>query len=229
VELSKGFFYAVWLPTLLGLWWFRDRFRLIPGSWVLLLVNLLLVAALYRVAVVMGYLSDRHTLLILLCGSYFAVAAVDVIGRWLAARCTRFQAIHVKSFWTNGRAWSLALLGALCVAPLGRTLQTLHAERKGFRTVGYWLAEHVPPDHRLVDPYCWVSYYAGRVFQEEEGPPKVKSPLYVVLEKSRSSHAKLIGLPAAEDLARKGAVIHTWYVTRGKEKAEINLFEVCQE
>jgi hypothetical protein len=228
-ELSKAFFYALWLPALAGLWWFRDRFRLVPGAWVLLLVSLLVLAALYRVAAVMGYLSERHTLLILLCGTYCAVAAVDVIARWLAARFSGLQAVRVRSLWTNGRAWSVALLCALCVVPLGRTLQTLHAERKGFRTVGYWLAEHLPPDHRLVDPYTWASYYAGLVFREGGERRLEKSPVYVVLEKSRSRHAKLIGLPEAEDLARQGAVIHTWYVKRGKEKAEIKLYEVCLE
>jgi hypothetical protein len=126
----------------------------------------------------------------------------------------------------------VALLLLLCVAPLGRTLQTLHAERKGFRKVGCWMAEHVSPEHELIDPYCWVSYYAGRVFREEDpAKPDAGSPglRYVVLEDSTSRHEKLIGLPAARALAGRGHLVHTWYVKRGKGQARIELFEVGVE
>ena len=53
--------------------------------------------------------------------------------------------------------------------PAPRTLATLHGERAGFREAGQWLAQHVDHDVPLVDPYAWANYYAGRVFQENEG------------------------------------------------------------
>ena len=64
-----------------------ERFRLFAGSWVLALyLSLaLLPAAFYRVAMKMGYLSDRHALLILCCGSYWTVAGLLWIGERGAA------------------------------------------------------------------------------------------------------------------------------------------------
>jgi 4-amino-4-deoxy-L-arabinose transferase-like glycosyltransferase len=66
VSLGKGLGHVLWAPALLALWAFRDRFRRVPGTWVLLLVSLALVALLYRVACFLGYMSERHLMLILL-------------------------------------------------------------------------------------------------------------------------------------------------------------------
>ena len=73
--LSKAFFFVLWIPALIGLVYFRDRFRTVPGAWMLLLLCVLLGGLLYRVAVRMGYLSDRHTILILACGVLWTTAA----------------------------------------------------------------------------------------------------------------------------------------------------------
>ena len=88
---AKAFFYVFWLPALAGLVWFRDRFRVVPGAWMLLLLCLVIAGLLYRVAAVMGYLSDRHTILILLCGVVWATAALDGAARGLAAMTVRLK------------------------------------------------------------------------------------------------------------------------------------------
>src|SRR5262249_43898857 len=56
VEIGKGSFYVGWLAALLGLWWERERSRRQPGAWMMLLVCLGVGFALWRVAVVIGYL-----------------------------------------------------------------------------------------------------------------------------------------------------------------------------
>jgi hypothetical protein len=226
--LSKGFFYFFWVPTLAGLWWFRDRFRLVPGAWVILLVCAAILYLLYRVAEVMGYLSDRHTLLVLLCGSYFAAAGLGRCGEMLAAALARRRPHLAGTRWVDPRFWSSAVLALTAAAPLPRTLETLHADRVGFRTAGYWLAEHILPGDYILDPYCWANYYAGHVFTEgrtdlpSHHPPKY----YLVLERSQNKHSRLPEQEAAVRLAPLGKALKSWQVRRGKTMAEVVVYEM---
>src|SRR5262249_37530320 len=83
-ELIKAFHYVAWLPALLGMWWFRDRARIVPGAAALLVLCLLQFLILLRLAVVVGYVSDRHVLLFVLCGTFPAVLAVRELPRRVA-------------------------------------------------------------------------------------------------------------------------------------------------
>jgi hypothetical protein len=229
VELNKGFFHFAWLPALLGLWWCRDLFRRVPGLWVLPLVCLLLTALLYRVAQKMGYLSDRHLLLIILCGSYWAVAGVGVFSARWASGLVRLWPALAQSRWGMARNWAVALLLALLVLPLIRTLGTLHADRAGFRTLGSWLAEHVAPGDFIEDPYCWATYYAGRVFLEGAASLPASQPpcYYVILEQARSQHTHLVSLAAAllhVGEGRKPIYVHE--AKRGKDRVKILVYKV---
>jgi hypothetical protein len=230
IELGKGFFYVAWLPALLGLWWFRGLFLRVPGAWVLLLTCLFLTALLYFMAEKMGYLSDRHLLLVILCGSYWAVAAVGILGERLAAGVARLRPAWASSLWADPRAWSFSLLLLLTLAPLPRTLERLHAERAGFRTIGHWLAEHTRPGDFIEDPYCWANYYAGRVFLEGARNLPVEQPpcYYVVLEKSKNRHPHLVSLAMAMIHAdeKRSVPIHSQEVRRGKQNAEIVIYKV---
>jgi hypothetical protein len=230
VEMGKGFFYVAWLPALLGLWWFRDVFRRVPGAWVLALTCLFLTALLYRVAEKMGYLSDRHLLLVILCGSYWAVAAVGVLGERLASGMRRINPAWAESRLTDGQVWSVGLLLLLTASPLPRTLERLHAERAGFRTIGHWLAEHTLPGDFIEDPYCWANYYAGRVFVEGSTNLPAEQPrcYYVVLEESQNKHPHLVSLALAMlHMKTEGAVpIHREEVRRGKQEAALVVYKV---
>jgi hypothetical protein len=225
--LSKGFFYVFWAPTLAGLWWFRDRFRLVPGAWVLLLLCGAVLYLLYRVAQLLGYLSDRHTLLIVLCASFFAVAALGRLGEKLAAALARRRPGLAGTRWTDGQLWSATVLALALAAPLPRTLETLHAERVGFRTAGYWLAEHAQPGDVVLDPYCWAYYYAGRVFTEGRvGLPSHNPRVnYLVVEESANKHTRLDEHLAAERMAKQSKLLVSWEVPRGKEKGRIAIYD----
>ena len=231
VELSKGFFYVAWLPALLGLVWFRDRFRFVPGMWVVLLVCLALTGLLFRVAEKMGYLSDRHFLLVILCGSYFAVATLLVLGEKLALGAIRLRPALAGRPWMNTRVWGAALPLLLILTPLPRTLQKLHGDRAGFRSVGEWLAQHIPAGDFIEDPYCWTYYYAGRVFLEGcTGLPVTQPPcFYIVLEESKNRHPHLVSLLMASNHVeqREGSqIIHEREVRRGKETVKIAVWKV---
>ncbi|HEY7157304.1 MAG TPA: glycosyltransferase family 39 protein [Gemmataceae bacterium] len=231
VELSKGFFYLLWLPALLGLWWSRHRFPRTPGAWVMALVCVLLCALLYRMAEKMGYLSDRHLLLVVLCGVYPAAVGAIRLGEKLALGAARLRPALAGSRWTDGRSWSLSLLLLLTLVPLPRTLDRLHGERAGFRSVGRWMAENTCAGNFIEDPYCWTSYYAGRVFLEgcADLPVEPEPCFYVVLEKTKNRHAHLVSLQSALVHAWQGQgskIIHEEVVRRGKEHAQIVVWRV---
>jgi hypothetical protein len=216
--LSKAFFFVLWIPALAGLVFFRDRFRLVPGTWMLLLVCVLLGGLLYRVAVRMGYLSDRHTILILACGVLWATAAVEAAGRGLARILSRWRG----SLSVN--AWATALLLVVTVAPLGRTLEPLHGDRVGFRAAGHWLAEHAGPDEAVFDPFGWSGYYAGRYFQDGIGQEPWS---YVVIEESTNNkHSHLVTMPEAEKLAGGGRRLCAFPAPRGKESGEVVIYDL---
>jgi 4-amino-4-deoxy-L-arabinose transferase-like glycosyltransferase len=216
--LSKAFFFVLWVPALAGLVYFRDRFRTVPGAWMLLLVCVLLGCVLYRVAVRMGYLSDRHTILILACGVLWATATVEGAGRGLA------KLLADRSWRMSASVGATALLLLVTVAPLWRTLEPLHGDRVGFRAAGHWLAEHAGPQEAVFDPFGWSGYYAGRYFQDGAG----QEPwAYVVIEESTNNkHSHLVTMPEAERLAGRGRKIHSFPAPRGKESAEVVIYDL---
>src|SRR5262249_8201450 len=155
------------------------------------------------IAVVVGYMSDRHTLLIVCCGTFWGVAGMRVIGRRLAELCHRFAASQVTQRLTgNSDYWSTGLFLILIASGLPRTLAPLHAARAGHRTAGLWLAEHAGPSDIVDDPFCWAHFYAGKVFLE--GMPLPAPTLrYIVLEKSTNPHSRLPSIPELRKLAEQ--------------------------
>jgi hypothetical protein len=230
MEVVKAFHYTLWLPALAGLWWFRDRFRREPGSWVLLLVGIGVLLLLWRVAYRFGYVSDRHTLLIVLCGCPWAAAAILKVGRWLEQQ-PFLRRVGAESPWMQRRVlWSGVLFLGVIASALPKTLEPLHANRSGFREAGVWLAEHTWPGDEVKDPYCWTHYYAGRVFTEGEEtslPPGHQPTCYVVLEEGSSSeHLRLPDVPVAKSLAHQGTKVFEWSGRRKNEVCLVRVFAV---
>jgi hypothetical protein len=226
-EVVQGFHHVAWLPALLGLWWFRGRLRVVPGAWAVLLVCLFLGLLLWRVAALMGYLSDRHTLLLILCGTFWAVAAMAAIGSWLARVLGSRLAGRVPG--VGGRFWSILLLLLLTGSGLPRTLQPLHTNRAGHHAAGLWLANHTAPTDTILDPYCWAHYYAGRVFLEgttPEPPSGANTARYVVFERAGREHSRLPMVPEAERLVAHGRLVYHWPTDRPADKAVVFVYAV---
>ena len=230
-EINKGFHYAAWLSALLGLWWFRGRLRVTPGAWVLLLLCLTIALLLWRLAAVMGYLSDRHTLLLLLCGCFWAAAAVAALGERLASLLRSRSASAVLDLAPRpaGRLVMVVLLAGLVGSALPKALEPLHFSRGGFRAAGLWLAAHARPTDEVLDPYCWAKYYAGRIFQEGAPPAGSGHPRYVVLDVSGNHHGHLPDQKKAERLAAKGTPVYRWADGHRKDRAEIVIYEIPPE
>jgi hypothetical protein len=201
VESIHAFHYLAWLPALLGLWWFRDRLRDTPGMWVLLLLSLMLASILGRLVARLGYMSERHTLAMVLCGTFWAAAVLvrmaDALPGWLERVMRR--PIPIRFHGALGLTWLLLLTGWCLPA----TLKPLHANRTGFRAAGEWLAANTQPADEIVDPFCWSHFYAGRVLQESMQPRPASGPptRYVVVTNSKNAHNRLNSLAAARALA----------------------------
>jgi hypothetical protein len=216
--LAKGLFYVAVVPGLIGLWAFRDRFRLVPGAAVLMLMAAVLLVVLYRVAVLIGYISDRHLILITMVACFWAAAGTVVLGRWLAAWGHRPHAVS---------ACVTGLLLLLCGGSALKSLPTLHAERLGFREAGYWLAQNARPGDRLVDPYTWASYYAGRVFRDDDDARlAVEAPIwYVVVDESPNKHSHLDAVDQAKEMAKAGHEVRRWNLKGG----EVAIYEIVRK
>jgi hypothetical protein len=225
-EIAKGFGFIAWIPALLGMWWYRGILKTRPGSWILLIVSGCLFLLLWRLASVVGYVSERHTILLVLCGSFPAVAATLVIGQ-KASRFLRWFNSSQYQLSTESNISSSFLVMALIASVLPKSFEPLHSNRSGFRDAGLWLAEHALPSDEILDPYCWAHYYAGRVFLEGsklEGPKDGKSVCYVVLEQSGNSHLRLTEIPAAKRMAAQGKLVYEWEGTRNKDHCIVRVF-----
>jgi hypothetical protein len=227
-ELIKAFQYMVGLPVVLGLWWFRQRMRQIPGAWVLAILCLLHCLVLWRVAVLMGYVSERHVLLLVLCGVFTWAAAISRIGERLLALGSR---LWPKTFRYNPAAqggWlSVALLVGITGSEVPELSKPLHANRAGHRAAGLWLAEHAKPWDYLLDPFCWAHYYAGRVFSEgktHEAPAGERKIFYVVLENTDNEHSRLPTVPTARTIASQGKAVYHWPEDKPANTAKVIVF-----
>jgi hypothetical protein len=215
LEIVKGSFYVGWVAALLGVWWHRRRLRWVPGAWVLLLVCIGVAVSLWRLAVAAHYLSDRHALLILTCGSYWAVAGLIGVGERLAAYWPRLSPCR-----------GLALPLVFAAAALPKTVQPLHEGRSGFREAGRWLAEHSDPADYVADPLCWAHYYAGRVFIEGTDAPGRGSRLFVVLEESDNEHHRVPAYAEARTWVAGREAVYRKAVRRGRHRAEVRVYQI---
>jgi 4-amino-4-deoxy-L-arabinose transferase-like glycosyltransferase len=238
LEVIKAYQYYFGIPVLVGLWWFRKRLRAAPGAWILVAMSALQGLVLWHLAVVIGYVSDRHVQVLVLCGVYTAAAALLAVGPWLVALVRRLRGKEQTAEATPsvaGRWLSLVLLVSLVVLALSETLRPLHINRAGHRAAGEWLAAHTVPADPLEDPFCWAHFYADRLFWEgkELPPPPAghKVTGYVVLEGPDHDHPRLPTLARAEELADKGGrkLVYYWPDDKGEAQARVRVYAVPAE
>jgi hypothetical protein len=118
------------------------------------------------------------------------------------------------------------LLLTLTASGLPKTLKPLHANRAGHLAAGQWLAQCTSPDDLIVDPFCWVRFYAGRL--DEEDPPiqsGAQPRVYVVMDYT-THHSHLPRLALARALASLGHVVFSWPARRPVEQADVLVYAV---
>ncbi len=219
-EISKGLFHLLSLPAFLGMILFRRHFLEVPGMWVMLTTGLTLTVLLYFLAESNGYVAERHVLLIVMGGLYFAVPVVVLWGSWLARQLSRWRP------GLSGSTVSLVLLLLVTAASLSNTMARLHGDRQGFKQAGLWLAKHAAPGEAIIDPYAWSSYYAGRVFHPADPAVKTRTG-WVVLEVSGNTHHHLdFYVNDAQELVKNGQPVKSFERQKKKHLGTVVVYRV---
>jgi 4-amino-4-deoxy-L-arabinose transferase-like glycosyltransferase len=217
-EAAKSAYYFSPLLMALGLWWFRQRLKNDAGLWLLLALLAMHALLLWRMAVVIGYLSERHTLMLVLIGVFWAGAALSELGQ------------RLERFGPSVARWAPAVLAvAVMLSCLPEALKPLHANRAGHHAAGVWLAAHGTDCDEVVDPFCWAHFYAGCVFREGKVTSPPRHGYYVVLEQTGNAHGRLPALPRAQELAARGEPVYHWPERRPTEKAMVVVYHVAPE
>jgi Dolichyl-phosphate-mannose-protein mannosyltransferase len=173
---------------------------------------------LWRVAVVGGYLSERHASMLVLAGCFPAAVALGLLAR----RCA---ALPLPGGPRGVAFWATALLIVLATPELATAGKGLHTNRAGHRAAGQWLAVNAEPEAPICDPFCWAHFYAGRVFHDEANP--VGPPWwYVVLETSDNQHSRLPLIPEAKAKASIGSLVYHWPEDRPVQQAQVVVYKV---
>lgn len=203
-ETWKSLHYAVGVFAVVGLVTLRRRIAVEPGLWVLLVLAMLNLGVLVALATKIGYVSERHTVLLVMIGCVFAAAALEPVAEWLATLP------KVGRFWSRKFA-PVGLLLLLVAIALPATLKPLHANREGHKHAGRWLAEHAEEGACVIDPFCWAEWYAWRsLYFVPEDPPNAKV-IYSVLENAPATpHSRLPRLDLAKDVAKSGKLVYFW-------------------
>ncbi len=209
LEISNGFHYVGVIPLALGLFWSFARLRRMPGFWALTLYCAIHTAILLALALTVSYVSDRHVMVLVLCGSYLAVAGLCELPRRLlppAGPATRLV--------LRPAVWSVVLCVGLIGFCLPKTLQPLHANRIGNCEVGRWLSERLQAGDMVDDDHCWSHYNAGEVFREEDNPklPPGKQPkCFVVITRALHRDVGVTRRQREEALLAEGAkLVYHW-------------------
>lgn len=228
-ETGKTFHYVAWLPALLGMWWFRKRLRASPVAGLLILALVLHALVLLRMALVAGYVSERHTLFLVMCCMPWAVAGVLELPRHLLDWIKFVPG--VASWRAREGTMALSLLVALVLFVLPNSLRSMHRFKLGFRDAGLWLAAHADPADVIVDPFGWSEYYAGRVIPSQPVVATMPNHVpcyYVVLDGSPAAahHSALPLLAEATAMAERGEQVYHWPTNRPADTATVRIFEV---
>lgn len=108
---------------------------------------------LCRHALRMGYLSDRHTLMLVIASIPWAAAGAFV--------CARGLALALR--WRGGFARSARVAAVVALVGAGVLLQAkpAHPSRWGHWAAGRWLAAHAAPSDAVLDTRGWAAFVSG--------------------------------------------------------------------
>ncbi len=222
-EFGQGFHYFGWIPALVGLAWGWRALRCDPRFWVVAAYWLFHAVILFLLAMVEFYVSDRHMMPLVMCGTFFMVAGIGVMASWLLSLLASRRAPRTPA------AMPLAsvLLGVLCLVCLAKAGQRLHGNRVGNHQAGLWLAKQLAPGDVVEDDHAYSMYYAGLVFEEDKHPvyPRdLQATCYVVL--TRAKDADLGSERAAQEqkLRAEARAVYHWPETTALDQARVVIY-----
>lgn len=225
-EVSKGAHYAIWPLALFGILALRRRFGAEPGPWVLVVLAVVNLTVLLYLAARVGYVSERHTVLLTMLACQFAAAALPLLAAAIGQIMPRVEQLGV-------RVTAAGLLVALVAASLPFALKPMHANREGHKHAGKWLAANITAEDAVVDPFCWAAWFAGRTTHRSSGyNPSPSRATYIVIEnKSATPHSRLPVLPVAKQLAALPGrhVVYHWPENVSEDDAIVHVVKIGGE
>lgn len=229
-ELAQCYHYFGAVPVLIGLACGWRRLMGHPGFWLIISLCALYTALLCALIVKVGYASDRHVMLIVLCGSFFLAAGGRELAFWLTACIQRLR--RPQETPAPRRVLGTAVLVLTLAVCLPKTLQPLHHNRAGHYAAGGWLAHHLQPGDEVQDDHCWSHYYAGRVFEEGKlvrPRPGYEPKHYFVLTRSRDPEVMQVrDLEEARLREADGVLVYHWPSEKPVDRARVVVYAVPQ-
>jgi hypothetical protein len=252
-EVCAGFHYVAGIPALLGFWWTFGSMRRRADFWVVMAFSMLHSFILIALAMSVSYVSDRHVMILVLGGCFFAVAGLRELPRRVLALCQtngvsdaspwpgsvlRPQGVstdpgHVlaknarKMWYRSAPVWFGILLFALIAFCLPKATQRLHGNRVGNHEAGLWLAKQI--DHNdnanIVDDHAWSHFFSGLIFQEGHEPAFAKDhPSKCFVVTTRSRDPLVHSLRQSPKLAKNAEVVFHWPEHDDIEKARVVVY-----
>jgi hypothetical protein len=215
-EFCKASFYVLPAFAALGLYVAWPRLRRDSAGLLIVTLGLCHALVLWRVAKGAGYVAERHTLLIVLCSSYFMAASFPAIGEKLAL-LPRLRRLGSAQMWSAIVAFAVV---AVCVPA---AMKSLHVNRAGHRAAGLWLAANQQPGSYVLDPFAWGEFYSGhmRLNQSASPPPRT---VYTVFERQANMHLRLHELFVARYFAERSQVVYHWPENAPVESAKVFVY-----
>lgn len=224
-ELSKSANYVVWPLAIFAIIALRRKFATEPGLWVLTVLIACNVALLLFLALRVGYVSERHTVLLTMLACVFAAAGLPLLAAGIGQLLLVIDRLGV-------RITAASILVALVVSSLPFALKPMHPHREGHKHAGEWLASRMSDNDAIVDPFCWAEWYAGRTLYRISWNPPVSRSTYVIWENTTATpHSRLPALPVAKELLQHptARIVYHWPENVPKEEATVQVWKLGAE
>ena len=191
-EGLKASNYGVAVYGLIGLALALTALRRRPWLAATLALFLLNFAVVVALATRKGYVSERHTLPLVVIATFYAAFSLSELPR-LLSRLPNLQ--FFSAAW-----WRWVGLAALVISCLAVVFKPLHGGRHGHRLIGEYLKTHATMEDVVIDPYTFGQYFSGRSLRGV--PPDPVRPRYrwAILEEGESN-VTLTRVQAALDVA----------------------------
>ena len=191
--------------------------------WAIVSLSIVNVAVLIALATKIGYLSERHTLLIVMLGSFYAAGTIPLFGQLLS------RVALVKR--RDGAFWGWVTVAILVAGAVPSGLQALHANRAAHHDAGRWLAVHAENESLILDPFCWSEFYAGHAWGY--GPPipaDHPGPIYVLVEPSNENpHSRLPLIAFTQVMAKAGKPVYQYPAEESEKEPQLVIYRVIPQ
>ncbi|HEX3147786.1 MAG TPA: glycosyltransferase family 39 protein [Gemmataceae bacterium] len=199
-EYWKASFYVLPAFGVIGL--FAVRRRLSDPRFTLLIVfSAIQIFLLWTLAVFIGYVSQRHTILLVLVTCIFTPAGFFALARfainlWRTPTASRWFGPGLIRVMQNSNPVLLVAIwtAIVMIVALPRNFHSLHEERKGHKLAGLWMKDHVPKENQIVDPFGWAEWYSTRTLKAIPNPvytPGMADFYVVFTPNANSPHSRL--------------------------------------